>query len=91
MRILYAFYNDGSPMFQWQISHIVGEMQLHDCVIEIINPANYCDVESFNKAILESINLEQYDIFMTCLTDKHIFVATLENISIKKILEGQKK
>ena len=72
-------------MFQWQKYHIVDEMKEHGIEIEICSPTEYESVEGANEEILRKISNGSYDLFMTCLTEKHLYCETLRDIRRKGV------
>lgn len=80
MRILYLFANHNSMMYQWQKYHIFDEMKLHDCIIDIISPSNFENIEQLNDAIIKRIKSNHYDIFLTSYNEQVIKISTIESI-----------
>lgn len=67
-------------MFQWQRYHIIDEMKRHDCQIEIISPLAYNTIELANEEIISKMSSGNYDMFMTCLTEQHLYKSTITRI-----------
>jgi len=82
MNILYYYRNEGTFMYTWQIEHIVSELKMHECFIDILNPLDYENLQQANEAVLEKIKTGKYALFMTCLNEKYLYNETV--ISIKK-------
>lgn len=83
IKILYYFNNYSTYMFQWQVTNIVNEMKMNNCDIQIFSPIEYESMDIANEALLKTIVSEKYDLFMTCLNEKYLYLDTLKNI--KKI------
>lgn len=80
MKILYYFLNLDSMMYQWQKYHIVDELATHGFDVEIFSPLDVQSVDEANDVLLDKIRTGQYSLFMTCLTEKHLYVDTLIDI-----------
>lgn len=80
MKILYYFKDYNNPMYLWQKKHIIAELGINDIQIEIFNPLIYENPDQANDKLLSHIKKNKYDLFMTSLTDKEIYIETLNQI-----------
>lgn len=80
LKVLYYFLDIKTMMFQWQRFHIVNEMACHGVDIEIFSPLDYENVEVANAELIAKIKEIDYDMFMTCLNEEHLYYETLEQI-----------
>ena len=80
MKILYFFKNLPSMMFQWQKFHIIDELKIHGCDVEIFDPHQYENLEKANQAVLRKIREGHYDMFMTCHNENIVFTETIREI-----------
>ena len=85
MRIMYFFAQYRSAMYTWQNDHIVDELKHHDVVIDIFNPLLYENLDKANEEACKVISNGNYDLFMTCETDKVCYVQTVEHAKRKGI------
>ena len=69
-------------MYKWQRYHIFDELEKHGCNITIYNPLNYLSVDIANDNLTNHLNKKNYDLFMTPLGSKDLYVDTL--LRIKK-------
>lgn len=77
MRILYYFLDLQTHMYQWQKYHIVNELAEHGIKVDICSPLNYEGIEQANEDLISKIAEGTYDLFMTCLTETHIYRETI--------------
>ena len=80
MKILYFFKYQETPMFQWQVNHIVNELSTHDIEVEIFNPLEQPSVDLANELLLNKLRTERYDMFMTPHNEKDLYICTLHEI-----------
>ena len=55
-------------------------MACHGVDIEIFSPLDYENVEVANAELIAKIKEIDYDMFMTCLNEEHLYYETLEQI-----------
>lgn len=80
MKILYYFKEKDVPMDKWQRFYIFGELERHDCHIEVFNPLKYETIEEANEKLLVHIKNNYCDLFMTPHGSDDLFVETLLKI-----------
>ena len=81
MNILYYFQEIETPMFQWQRTHFIDELQHHGCTFECLNPLKYSSPEEANEALLSRIDNHNYDLFFTNVCyEKALFPESVEHI-----------
>ncbi|MDD6150482.1 MAG: glycosyltransferase [Bacteroides sp.] len=86
MRILYFFQELGTPMFQWQRSHIIDELSRHDCIVEVFNPLLFDSPEEANEALLKRIEEGNINLFFTNVCyERMLFEETIKRIRSKGI------
>lgn len=86
MKILYFFQELGTPMFQWQRSHIIDELERHNCDVEVFNPLLYNSPTEANEALKTRIAKGNIDLFFTNVCyEKMLFVDTIKYIKQKGI------
>lgn len=72
-------------MYQWQRAHIFSDLSLHNCNITVFNPLLYNNTNEANEKLINHLNKEHYDLFMTCHTEKDLYIETLLDIKRKLI------
>ncbi|MFJ5717806.1 glycosyltransferase [Neobacillus sp. NPDC093127] len=85
MKILYYFKERDTMMYQWQRVHIFDELKRHDCNIEVFNPLVFDNIEEANEKLMQHIQNNHYDLFMTPHGSKDIYVQTLLKVKQKGI------
>lgn len=80
MKILYYHQQFNTPMFLWQNDHIVDELQHHGIEVITFNPLTCGSVEEANEKLLQAAKENRYDLFMTCHSEKLLYISTLQQI-----------
>ena len=81
MKILYYFQELGSPMFQWQRTHLIDEFERHGCVVEVFNPLLFDSPDEANEKLCKRLDKGGVDLFFTnvCYYNM-LYVETLQYI-----------
>lgn len=81
MNILYYFQELGSPMFQWQRTHLIDEFERHGCIVEVFNPLLFESPDEANEKLCQRLNKGGVDLFFTNVCYyKMLYVETLQYI-----------
>lgn len=85
MKVLYYFRKLNTPMYMWQIYHIVDELAHYNCTIDVFNPGEFDSVDEANEKVLNKVQNIKYDLFMTCHNESLLYPITLQQIKKKGI------
>ena len=80
MTILYYFRKLNTPMYMWQIYHIVDELAHYNCRVDVFNPDEYDSVDEANEKVIKKLQTTRYDLFMTCHNESLLYPMTLQQI-----------
>ena len=73
-------------MYQWQRTHIIDELERHNCHVEVINPLMYSSTEEANNILMKRIDCGGIDLFFTNICYyKMLYIDTIEYIKKKGI------
>lgn len=86
MRIFYYFAELNTPMYQWQRSNHIDELQRNGHEIITFNPYDYDSLDEANEKVFEKLeNAGKIDLFLTCDDQTVIYTETAKRISDKGI------
>lgn len=86
MTIFYYFKEMQTPMYQWQRTNFIDELERNGHKIITFNPLNYRNVEEANEKVLIEVGLvKNIDLFMTCDDQDVIYPETISSINQKGI------
>lgn len=82
MRIFYYFRELDTPMYWWQRTHWISELENNGHEVITFNPLDYSSIEEANEKCLERIrNTKDVDLFLTCVDQDIIYRDTILAIS----------
>ena len=77
MRIFYYFRELDTPMYWWQRTHWISELESNGHEVITFNPLDYSSIEEANEKCLERIrNTKDVDLFLTCVDQDNIYRCT---------------
>ena len=86
MRIFYFFKELDTPMYQWQRTNFIDELQRGGHEVITFNPLDYDTIEEANIIVLNKVNQYKHiDFFFTCDDQDTIYPDTIEVIGKKGI------
>jgi len=80
MRILYYFAERDTLMYQWQRFHIFDELSLCGIEIEVFNPLHFSSASESNLQLINKLEKDNFDLFMTPLNEDYLYIDTLKRI-----------
>lgn len=81
MTVFYYFKELDTPMYQWQRSHLIDELEREGHSFITYNPLNYRDMDEANECVIEEIaKLKKVDLFLACDDQDVIYRETVERI-----------
>lgn len=80
MKILYYHCERDTPMYRWQHDHIMDELRPYGIQIDTLNPLLCASMDEANEKLLCRLRSEKYDLFMTCHSEKRLYIPTLQRI-----------
>ena len=81
MEILYFFQEIETPMFQWQRTHFIDELQHHNCNFTCLNPLAYRTPDEANESLIKHLQSHKYDLFFTNVCyEKVLFPSTVDQV-----------
>lgn len=86
MKILYYYFNNETIMQNWQFFHIIDDLKKNNIEIVVFNPLFFDSIEVSNAKLIEHLNNNHYDLFMTPHNHELLFISTIKKIMIKKLL-----
>lgn len=86
MRIFYYFSELNTPMYQWQRSNHIDELQRGGHEVITFNPLEYSSLDEANeKAIVELDKVGKIDMFLACDSQDFIYQETVRRVSERGI------
>lgn len=86
MRIFYYFAELNTPMYQWQRSNHIDELQRNGHEIITFNPYDYNSLDDANEKVFEKIEgAGKVDLFLACDDQTVIYPETVKRVSKKGI------
>ena len=81
MNILYYFQEIETPMFQWQRTHFIDELQRHGCTFTCFNPLKYETPHEANDELIKHFKTHKYDLFFSNVCyEKVLFPSTVDQV-----------
>ncbi len=85
IRILYFFSIHDRNMDQWQKAHIINELSVHDCAVDIFNPLEFEIEEEKFRQFCKKMESSNYDLFMTGHWDDEVNKDIIDAVKSKGI------
>lgn len=86
MKIFYYFRELDTPMYWWQRTHWISELESEGHEIVTFNPLDYSSIEEANEMCLKQVEkIDNTDLFLTCVDQDVIYRDTILSISKKGI------
>lgn len=86
MKILYFFQEIETPMFQWQRTHFINELEHHGCYMTCFNPLKYATPIEANEQLISHLSDNSYDLFFTNVCyEKVLFPETVDYIKSRGV------
>lgn len=84
MKIFYYFPEYDTPMFSWQRTHFIDELQRHGIQIDLFNPLVYDNPSIANEDAIARIKKSGYDLFMSSVCYEGMIYPTVLETAQKK-------
>lgn len=81
MRIFYFFRELDTPMYQWQRTNLIEELERDGHEVVTYNPLDFRSIDEANELVVETLKKKgDFDLFLACDDQDTIYKETVESI-----------
>lgn len=82
MRIFYFFKELDTPMYQWQRTNLIDELERNGHEVVTYNPLDFRSIDEANEMVVENLKEKgDFDLFLACDDQDTIYKETVEAVS----------
>lgn len=82
MRIFYFFKELDTPMYQWQRTNLIDELEHNGHEVVTYNPLDFRSIDEANELVVERLKRKgDFDLFLACDDQDTIYKETVDSVS----------